>query len=113
MKVKVAVLVGVSLVAMALVGADLALAQAGGGGGGGEEIGSNIGELLSQWATEIYLGIVAIVGLVFLLNQRYAQLAVFVAAAMVVGIFVTQPDAVSGAAEAIGNSILGGGGGGT
>lgn len=106
MKGKIAVL-AVVVVVVALVGAEAAFAQAGGGGGGGEKIGSNIGELLSQWATEIYLGIVAIVGLVFLLNQRYAQLAVFVGAAMVVGIFVTQPDAVSGGAEAIGNSVLG------
>jgi len=108
MRIKVAVVVGVALVAMALVGADLALAQAGGSGGGGEKIGTNIGELLSAWATQIYLGVVAIVGIMFLLNQRYAQMAIFVAAAMVIGIFVTQPDAVSAGAEGIGNSILGG-----
>lgn len=108
MKAKFSIAVLVVVVLALLVGADLALAQAGGSGGGGEKIGTNIGELLSAWATQIYLGVVAIVGIMFLVNQRYAQMAVFIAAAMVIGIFVTQPDAVSGAAEGIGNSILGG-----
>lgn len=86
----------------ALVGAEAALAQ-----GGGEDIGGNVGELLGGWATELYVGVIAIVAIVFLFSKRYVELAVFCVAALVVGIFVSSPEAVSQAAQGLGNTILG------
>ena len=112
MKVRLAVLVGIVVVAIGLVGAEAALAQAGGGGGSGEEIGGNIGELLSEWGQQIFVGILAVGALFFLLNQKYGLLAVWVVAALVVGMFVMSPDSVQSASEGLGNTIFGGGGGG-
>ena len=111
MKVRLAVLVGIAVVAIGLVGAEAALAQAG-GGGSGEEIGGNIGELLSEWGQQIFVGILAVGALFFLLNQKYGLLAVWVVAALVVGMFVMSPDSVQSASEGLGNTIFGGGGGG-
>jgi hypothetical protein len=85
----------------ALVGPEAALAQ------GGEDIGGNLGELLGGWATELYVGVIAIVSIVFLLSKRYVELAIFVVAALVVGVFVTSPDSVSKAAQGIGETVLG------
>ncbi len=83
-----------------LVGAESALAQ-------GEDIGGNVGELLGGWATELYVGVIAIVAIIFLFSKRYVELAVFCIAALVVGIFVSSPDSVSNAAQSIGDTILG------
>ncbi|MCA1680022.1 MAG: hypothetical protein LC777_14290 [Actinobacteria bacterium] len=66
-----------------------ALAQA--GAGGGEDVGKNFGDLLQGYATQIYLGIVAIVSIVFLINRAYAQLGVFMIAAVAVGMLVVAP----------------------
>jgi hypothetical protein len=112
MKTRIAVLVGIAVLMGALVGAEAALAQAGGGGGGGEEIGGNIGRLLSEWGTQIYLGLIAIGGLFFLLNQKYGLMAMWVCAALVIGMFVMSPDSVQTATEGLGNTIFGGSGGG-
>ena len=48
--------------------APAALAQ-----GGGEQVGENIGKLLGGWAKSLYVGIAAVVALVFLLNRRFAD----------------------------------------
>ncbi len=79
-----AVLLGITV--LLLVAPD-ALAQA----GGGEDVGKNFGDLLQDWAAQIYLGIVAIVSIVFLINRAYTQLGVFMIAAVVVGMFVVAP----------------------
>jgi drug/metabolite transporter (DMT)-like permease len=80
-----AVLLGIAV--LLLVAAD-ALAQA----GGGEDVGKNFGDLLQGWAAQIYLGVVAIVSIVFLINRAYSQLGVFMIAAVVVGMFVVSPE---------------------
>ena len=51
--------------------------------------------LLRHYAGEVYGGIVAIVGLVFLLNRRFTDLAVFFVAAVLVGWLVFSPDQVA------------------
>ncbi|MDQ3066402.1 MAG: hypothetical protein M3R12_04510 [Actinomycetota bacterium] len=94
------VLLTLAIAAM-LLGAETALAQ------GGEDIGGNVGKLLGGWATELYVGVIAIVAIVFLFSKRYVELAVFCVAALVVGIFVTSPESVSQAAQGIGDTVLG------
>lgn len=73
----------------------------------GNNVGSNVGELLRQYAGEIYGGLAGISSLVFLYNRRYNELAVFLLAAIVVGWLVFAPASVGSAAEAIAKQIFG------
>lgn len=60
----------------------------------GEEVGKNFEDMMGSIAKSVYAGLVAIVALVFLFNRRFAELAVFVIAAIVVGGFVLAPNDV-------------------
>jgi hypothetical protein len=73
---------------------------------GGNDIGQNIGSTFRQWAGEAYGGLIAIISLVFLLNRRFTDLAMFLLAAIVVGWLVFSPDQVANAARLIGQRIL-------
>lgn len=73
----------------------------------GNEVGRNLGRLLRGYASQIYGGIVAIVGLVFLVNRRYTELAMFLLAAVMVAWLVFSPDQIASAARAIGRQIFG------
>jgi hypothetical protein len=72
----------------------------------GNDVGHNIGSLLRHYAGEVYGGIVAIVGLVFLVNRRFTDLAMFFLAAILVGWLVFSPDQVANAARVIGQRVL-------
>jgi hypothetical protein len=63
--------------------------------GEGERVGENISDLLGGWAKSLYVGIVGVVALLFLLNRRFADMAVFVGAAAVVGGFVLTPNEIT------------------
>jgi hypothetical protein len=91
------VLAGVTLLALWLAPDALAA---------GNDVGHNLGSLLRHYAGEVYGGIVAIVGLVFLINRRYTDLAMFFLAAVLVGWLVFSPDQVASAARAIGQRVL-------
>ena len=56
--------------------------------GDGERVGKNLGDMLGGWSKSLYVGIAGLVALMFLLNRRFADLAVFFVAATVVGGFV-------------------------
>jgi nitrate reductase gamma subunit len=70
-------------------------------------VGENVGNLLKQYAGDMYGGIVAAFSLVFLWNRRYIELATFLFAAIVVAWMVFAPDEIGKAAEAIGKQIFG------
>ena len=72
----------------------------------GEDVGKNFGDLLQKYATQIYLGIVAIISLVFLVNRAYQQLIGFVIAALVVGMFVVTPELIQGFARDTANALI-------
>ncbi len=72
----------------------------------GNDVGHNIGTLLRQYAGEVYGGLVAVVGLIFLLNRKFTDLAMFFVAAILVGWLVFSPDQVVDAARAIGQRVL-------
>lgn len=72
----------------------------------GNDVGHNIGSLLRQYAGEVYGGIVAVVGLVFLVNRKFTDLAMFFLAAIMVGWLVFSSDQVANAARAIGQRVL-------
>src|SRR5918999_329276 len=73
--------------------------------GDGERVGENVGDLLGGWAKSLYIGIAAVVALVFLLNRRFADLAVFMGAAVVVGGFVMAPNDIAGTVRDIWKTI--------
>jgi hypothetical protein len=70
-------------------------------------VGQNVANLLKGYATDLYGGIVAVISLVFLLNRRYTELAVFLFAAIVVAWMVFAPSEIAAAAEGIGKQIFG------
>jgi hypothetical protein len=88
-----------AVLALALLLAPVALAA-------GNDVGHNLGSLLRRYASEIYGGIIAVVGLVFLINRRLNELATFFLAAVLVGWLVFSPDQVADAARAIGKQVL-------
>ena len=90
----------------ALAASVLLLAPAAALAASGNDVGHNIGSTLRHYAGEVYGGIIAIVGLVFLLNRKFTDLAVFFVAAVLVGWLVFSPDQVADAARAIGQRIL-------
>jgi len=99
--------IGRARIAFAVICAALALLLAPAAAlAAGNDVGHNIGSLLRQYAGEVYGGIVAVVGLVFLLNRKFTDLAMFFLAAILVGWLVFSPDQVADAARAIGQRVL-------
>jgi hypothetical protein len=72
----------------------------------GNDVGENLGRLLRHFASELYAGVIAIISLVFLVHRRYAELATFLLAALVVAWLVFSPDDVGRAARSIGEQIF-------
>ena len=75
--------------------------------GQGEKVGENVGNLLGGWARSLYVGIAAVVALVFLLNRRFVDLAVFMLAAVLVGGFVLAPRDIAAMVADIWHTITG------
>ncbi len=73
----------------------------------GNDVGKNVGDLLKHYAGEVYGGVVAVISLMFLLNRRYTELAVFLFASIVVAWMVFAPSEIATAAEAIGKQVFG------
>ncbi len=73
----------------------------------GERVGENVGNLLGGWAKSLYVGIAAVVALLFLMNRRFADMAIFMVAALVVGGFVMAPNDVAGTVRDIWQTITG------
>jgi hypothetical protein len=71
------------------------------------DVGQNVANLLKGYATELYGGIVAVVSLMFLVNRRYSELAVFLFASIVVAWMVFASSDIATAAQAIGKQIFG------
>src|SRR4051812_31284825 len=82
-----------------------AVAASASAAGDGEKVGENIGNLLGGWARNLYLGIAAVVALMFLLNRRFADMAIFMLAALVVGGFVMAPNDVASTIKDIWQTI--------
>jgi hypothetical protein len=93
--------VTVAVIALVLLIAPEAL------GATGNDIGQNIGDLLRQYAGEIYGGVVALFSLVFLVNRRYGELGMFLLASIVVAWMVFSPDSVAAAGRSIGSRLFG------
>jgi hypothetical protein len=73
--------------------------------GDGERVGENIGDLLGGWAKSLYVGIAGIVALLFLLNRRFADMAIFMVAALIVGGFVMAPNDIASTVRDIWQTI--------
>src|SRR3954462_2935171 len=85
----------------------LLVATAADAAGDGGRVGENIGNLLGGWAKSLYVGIAAVVAFVFLLNRRFADLAVFMLAAVLVGGFVMAPNDIAGVVRDIWQTVTG------
>ena len=83
------------------------MAPAAAAAGDGERVGENVGNLLGGWAKSLYVGIAAVVALLFLLNRRFSDMAIFMVAALVVGGFVMAPNDVAGTVRDIWQTITG------
>ena len=70
-------------------------------------VGKNLADLLKGYASELYVGIVAIVSVMFLANRRYNELALFLFAMVVVAWMVFDGSSIATAAESIGKQIWG------
>ena len=66
-----------AFVAAAIVWVSLTVATVALAAGEGERVGENVGRLLGGWARNLYVGVAAVVAMIFLLNRRFADLAVF------------------------------------
>jgi hypothetical protein len=75
--------------------------------GDGERVGENLGKMLGGWAQSLYVGIAGLVALMFLLNRRFADLAVFMIAAVVVGGFVMAPGDIASTVRDIWHTLTG------
>src|SRR5918996_3215886 len=75
--------------------------------GDGEKVGRNLGDMLGGWSKSLYLGIAGLVALLFLLNRRFADLAVFMVAATVGGGVVVAPNDIAGMVRDIWQTITG------
>ena len=96
-----------AVVAAAILWVSLAVATVAMAAGEGERVGENVGRLLSGWARNLYVGIAAVVALIFLLNRRFADLAVFLVGATLVGGFVLAPAEVASTIRDIWRTITG------
>ncbi len=96
------VLYGAAAAAWSLLAASPAVAA-----GDGERVGENVGHLLGGWAKSLYVGIAAVVALMFLLNRRFADMAIFMIAALIVGGFVMAPNDIAGTIRDIWSTITG------
>lgn len=74
---------------------------------GGDQIGQNIGHLFGSWAKSIFVGVCAVAALVFVVNRRFQELAIFVVIAFVVGGFVIAPTAVGGTIHDVWKTVTG------
>lgn len=72
----------------------------------GNDVAQNLASELRHWGGEIYGGLIAVAGLVFLVNRRYTDLGLFFVAAVLVGWLVFSPDQVADAAREIGKKVL-------
>lgn len=97
---KVALAAAVGVLAMLLLAPEAL-------GATGNDVGRNIGDLLRQYAGEIYGGIVALFSLIFLINRRYSELGIFLLAAVVVAWMVFSPDSVARTGRSIGSRLFG------
>ena len=85
----------------------LAVAASALAAGDGERVGKNLGDLLGSWSKSLYGGIAGLVALVFLMNRRFADLAVFMVAAVLVGGFVMAPGEIASTVRDIWHTISG------
>lgn len=73
----------------------------------GAQVGDNLGKLLQSWSKGLFAGIAGLVALVFLLNRRFSELAVFLVACVVVGGFVLAPNSIAGTVRDIWSTLAG------
>jgi hypothetical protein len=73
--------------------------------GDGERVGENISHMLGSWAKSLFVGVAAIVAILFLMNRKFTDLAIFMLAAVLVGGFVLAPNDLANTIEDIWKTV--------
>ena len=73
--------------------------------GDGERVGENISHMLGTWAKSLFVGVAAIVAIMFLLTRRFTDLAIFMLAAVLVGGFVLAPNELANTIQDIWQTV--------
>jgi hypothetical protein len=76
--------------------------------GNGEQVGENISHMLGSWAKSLYIGVAAIVAILFLMTRKFTDLAVFMGAAVLVGGFVLAPHEIANTVQSIWQTVTNG-----
>ena len=76
--------------------------------GDGERVGENISHMLGTWAKSLYIGVAAIVAILFLMTRKFTDLAVFMGAAVLVGGFVLAPHEIANTVQSIWQTVTNG-----
>jgi hypothetical protein len=76
--------------------------------GDGERVGENISHMLGTWAKSLYIGVAAIVAIMFLVTRKFTDLAVFMVAAVLVGGFVLAPNDIANTVHSIWQTMTNG-----
>jgi pilus assembly protein TadC len=76
--------------------------------GDGERVGENISHMLGSWAKSLYIGVAAIVAILFLMTRKFTDLAVFMGAAVLVGGFVLAPHEIANTVQSIWQTVTNG-----
>jgi hypothetical protein len=71
----------------------------------GERVGKNLGDMLGGWARSLFVGIAALIALKFLFERKFADLAVFLIAVVVVGGLVYAPGDIRTFVTGVWNSL--------
>jgi hypothetical protein len=72
------------------------------------DVGKSASEQLGGFAEGLFIGLVALVALGLLLTRRIQELAVFIAVAVIVGVFVLAPHAAVSAIKSTAETLTGG-----
>jgi hypothetical protein len=59
-----------------------------------EQVGSNLGHILTGWAKALFIAIAMFSGIKFLFNHKYSDMAIFVIALVVIGGLIYSPGQV-------------------
>jgi hypothetical protein len=61
--------------------------------------------MLGSWAKSLFVGVAAIVAILFLMNRKFTDLAIFMLAAVLVGGFVLAPNDLANTIEDIWKTV--------
>ncbi len=62
-------------------------------------------DLILGWAGNLFLGIVGAAALIFLVKREFVRFLEFAILAILIGVFIYQPDVIKGIADVVGRAM--------